>query len=279
MTSQSRFLSCAGYEIHFMEWGRADAPAIVMWHGLARNGRDFDELASALSDEYRIICPDTIGRGLSQWAKDRERDYCYDRYAEIAVDLVDQLGLERFRWIGTSMGGAIGMKVTAGPLKDRISHLVINDIGPAVPDVAAERIGNYVGNPPIFETISEIEQWLRTVYAPFGDNPDSFWRRLAEASNRRRDDGSVTVHYDPMIVTQFSNHRADLDRWPDYEAIDCPILLIRGESSDVLPEATADEMLSRNKNCRLEVCQSYGHAPPLLRQDQIDLVRGFLSGS
>lgn len=277
MTAHSRFLTCAGYEIHFMEWGAPDAPPLVMWHGLARNGRDFDELAGALSDSYRVICPDTIGRGLSQWARDRERDYCFVTYMDIAMDLLDQLGIGTVRWVGTSMGGAIGIGLAAGPLKGRMTHLVANDIGPEVPQAAAERIASYVGNPPVFGTVGALEGWLRTVYAPFGDNPDSFWRRMAEASCRRRDDGSVTVHYDPKIVTQFTNHKGDLDNWPAFEAIDCPILLVRGADSDVLPQATAEEMVARNKHCRLALCEGYGHAPPLLRDDHVGMVRSFLA--
>ncbi len=276
MIGQSRFLTCAGYEIHFMEWGRADAPPVVMWHGLARTGRDFDELAAALSDKYRVICPDTIGRGLSQWARDREQDYNFKTFSAIAVDLLDQLGIDRLRWVGTSMGGLIGVTLAAGALKDRMSHLLINDIGPELPAAAAERIASYVGNPPVFATIGELETWLRTVYVPFGDNPDSFWRRMADTSHRRGDDGSVTVHYDPMIKTQFTNHITDLDHWPDYEAIDCPILLTRGAASDVLPAETADRMVVRNRNCRLVLCEGYGHAPPLLRDDHIALVRDFI---
>jgi pimeloyl-ACP methyl ester carboxylesterase len=252
---QSNFVQCAGYELHVMDWGPADGEAVVMWHGLARTGRDFDELAEALSDRYRIICPDTIGRGLSQWAKDREHDYTFD---------------------GTSMGALIGMKLAAGALKDRITHILINDIGPAIPEAAAERIASYVGNPPVFATLGEFEGWLRTVYAPFGTNPDSFWRTMTETSYRRLDDGRVTVHYDPRIVSQLAARGSDLDLWPDFEAITCPILLLCGAKSDVLPAATAEEMVRRNSRTKLMVAEGYGHAPPMNTPEHIALVREFL---
>lgn len=277
MTPRSRLLACAGYEIHAMEWGPADGEPVIMWHGLARTGRDFDQLAAAVAETYRVICPDTIGRGLSQWAKDREHDYCFARYGEIAVALLDALGIGKLRWVGTSMGGLIGIRMAAGALKGRITHLLVNDVGPAIPAAATERIASYVGNPPSFATVGELEGWLRTVYAPFGQNPDSFWRTMTETSYRRLDDGRVTVHYDPRIVTQFTAHKSDLDLWPDWEAIACPILLLRGAQSDVLPAATADEMIKRNRKTRLMVAEGYGHAPPMNTPEQIALVREFLA--
>src|SRR5262249_17773079 len=132
----SRYLTVLGRELHYVEWGARDRDVVVMWHGLARTSRDFDDLAENLADRYRIICPDTIGRGLSQWSPAPEKEYCLDFYAALAAALVDALGIARLRWIGTSMGGAIGMKTAAGALKDRISHLVLNDIGPKVADAA-----------------------------------------------------------------------------------------------------------------------------------------------
>ncbi len=276
MAGISKFLKCDGAEIHFMEWGDPQGEAVVMWHGLARTGRDFDDLAEALSDQWRVICPDTLGRGMSQWAEHREQQYSFASYCRCALDLLNQLGVEKVRWIGTSMGGMIGVVLAANDLRERMTHMVLNDIGPgAIPDEAIQRIAEYVGNPPVFETIGELEQWLRSVYAPFGKNPDSFWQRMAETSYRRTDDGHVTVHYDPMIVTQFTTHKSDLDLWEEYDQVKCLTLLMRGADSDVLPVEVATEMSTRGPCARLEVFEGYGHAPTLNTPEQIALLRDF----
>src|SRR5690606_485758 len=138
-----------------------------------------------LADTYRIVCPDTIGRGLSQWSPRPDEEYCLDFYAKLARAFVDALGFERIRWIGTSMGGAIGTVAAATTLKGRVSHLVLNDIGPALNPVAIERIRSYAGNPPQFDTVSELEQFFRTVYQPYGWLSDAQWRRMTETSVRR----------------------------------------------------------------------------------------------
>lgn len=277
MGGQSLFVEAAGYELHVTEWGAGQAETVVMWHGLARTGRDFDDLADALSDRYRVLCPDTIGRGLSQWAKDRDRDYSIAVYARTALAMLAALKVDRMRWIGTSMGGVIGMVLAAGPLRDRISHLLLNDIGPELPREAVERILAYAGNPPVFDTMAELEQWLRTAYAPFGDNPDAFWRRMTVTSARRLADGRVTLHYDPKIVSQFVAHPHEFENWPAFAAIACPILLLRGAESDLLTRPVADAMVARNENCRLTQIDGYGHVPALNTPEQIAMVREFLA--
>lgn len=277
MTRTSRYFDCAGYEIHVSEWGELGNPAVVMWHGLARTGRDFDDIASYLAAHYRVVCPDTIGRGLSQWAKDRERDYCFEVYCEIAVALLDQLGIDRLRWVGTSMGGLIGVKLAAEALKDRISHLVINDIGPELPKAAADRIASYAGDPLSFPSFGEFEAWIRTIYQPFGEHDDATWKLLAETGCRRTGDGRVTVHYDPRIVTQFTTHKSDLDLWEIYDAVACPTLLLRGANSDVLPKETAEAMTRRGPKAELVEFADVGHAPVLNNEAQRALVAGFLA--
>jgi len=277
MTRTSRYLSCAGYEIHFSAWGEAGAEPVVMWHGLARTGRDFDDIARHLAGRYRVICPDTIGRGLSQWATDRDRDYCFKVYAEIALDLLGQLGIETLRWVGTSMGGVLGVALAAGPLAGRISHLVINDIGPEVPAAAAERISTYAGNPPAFESFGAFEAWIRTIYAPFGEHDDATWKLLAETGCRRMDDGRVTVHYDPKIVTQFTTHKGDLDVWDAYDKLACPTLVLHGAESDVLPAETARAMTERGPRAELVEIEGVGHAPLLNDAAQRAIVADFLA--
>lgn len=275
---RSAYLDIAGVEIHVTEWGDKTKPALVMWHGLARTGRDFDEAARALSDSYFVLCPDTPGRGLSAWARDPVRDYCYRRFGEVALLVLERYGIGNLRWVGTSMGGLLGVTLAAGALRERMSHLVINDIGPEIPEAAIDRIAAYVGNPPVCDTIAELEAWLRRTYAPFGENSDVFWRRMADTSARRNDDGRVTLHYDPRIVAQFTHHRADLDVWNAYDAVKAKTLLLRGESSDVLSEATAQAMTELGPRPRLETIYGCGHAPTLAAEAEIALLRDFLAG-
>lgn len=273
----SHYLRCCEREIHYVEWGAQDAPPLIMWHGLARTGRDFDDSAAALSDTYRIICPDTIGRGLSQWSPDPDNEYCLAFYARIARDLVDQLGFAQVRWVGTSMGGAIGTVAGATTLKDRISHLVLNDNGPALAAPAIERIKAYAGNPPQFDTVTELEAFYRTVYKPFGWMSDAQWRRLAETSTRRLPDGKVTPHYDPAMVRQFFVYPRDYDLWDEYDLLAMPALVLRGAESDLLLQETAEEMTRRGPRALLAVIEGCGHAPALNVPAQIDLVREFLA--
>ncbi|MBM3567599.1 MAG: alpha/beta hydrolase [Alphaproteobacteria bacterium] len=274
----STYLTLLDHEIHVTQWGAAGAEPVVMWHGLARTGRDFDDLAEALSGRYRIYCPDTLGRGMSQWAADPDSQYSLAHYAALASALVDELGLARFHWVGTSMGGAIGMAVAGGALKTRIGRLVLNDIGPALNPPAVERIKAYAGNPPAFASMTEFERFLRTIYAPYGALSDAQWRRMAETSVRRTEDGRLTVHYDPRMVRQFVLHPRDYELWPAYDQIACPTLVLRGESSDLLTEAVAREMTRRGPRCRLETIAGCGHAPALNVSGQISLVADFLAG-
>ncbi len=273
----SRYLRCEGRELHYTEWGAPDAPPVIMWHGLARTGRDFDDLAQALADDYRIICPDAIGRGLSQWSADPVAEYRLDFYAALARALVDGLALARVRWVGTSMGGATGMHAAATSLRDRISHLVVNDIGPELPQAAIDRIVAYVGAPPAFDTVTELEAWLRVAYKPYGWQSDEQWRRMAETSVRRLPDGRVTLHYDPAIVGQFSHHPGDYDRWSGYDSLRMPLLLLRGAESDLLLPEVADAMTRRGPRAQRIDFPDCGHAPALNVAPQIDAIRQFLA--
>lgn len=273
----SRYLRCEGRELHYTEWGRPDAPALIMWHGLARTGRDFDDLAQALAGDYRIICPDTIGRGLSQWSPDPVAEYRLDFYARLARALVDGLALDRVRWVGTSMGGATGMYAAATTLKDRITHLVVNDIGPSLPQPAIDRILAYAGNPPAFDTVTELEAWLRAAYKPYGWQSDAQWRRMAETSMRRLPDGRVTAHYDPAIVGQFHHHPTDYERWTEYDTLRVPLLLLRGADSDLLLPEVADAMTRRGPRAQRIDFPDCGHAPALNVAPQIEAVRQFLA--
>lgn len=274
---RSTYINAAGHEMHITEWGDPRKPALVMWHGLARTGRDFDEAAAALSDTYFVLCPDTLGRGLSAWAKDPEADYSYRTYGDMALAMLDRYGIQDLRWVGTSMGGLLGVTLAGGRLEERISHLVINDIGPEIQTEGIGRIADYVGRPPVYDTIGEMAAWLRANYAQFGDNSEAFWRRMTDTSVRRTDSGRVTVHYDPKIAEQLGRAEDGLDLWGAYDAVRAHTLVLRGESSDVLAPAVAEEMQRRGPKPALEVLSGYGHAPTLASAYEIALLRQFLA--
>jgi pimeloyl-ACP methyl ester carboxylesterase len=286
MPFSSHYVTCAGREIHYTEWGAQNDRTVVAWHGLARTGRDMDELADALSSRYRVICPDTIGRGFSQWSPDPANEYTLAFYARIAADLLDALEIDSVHWVGTSMGGAIGTVCAGGlaqpRLQGRIRSLVLNDNAPQLAKPALERIKAYAGNPPAFATMADLEAFFRQVYKPYGWLSDSQWRRLAETSTRRLPDGRVTPHYDPAMVRQFIDHPHDYDLWEHYDRIDVPVLCLRGAESDlVLRDATA-EMLARGPGgrglARVVEIPGCGHAPALNVPEQLDLVAGFIDG-
>lgn len=278
---RSRYITCEEREIHFMDWvpAQAGGPVVVAWHGLARTGRDMDPLAAHLCAQgWRVICPDTIGRGLSQWSPDPKAEYCLDFYARLAKSLVDQLALDRFHWVGTSMGGAIGMVCAAGPLRGRIERLVLNDIGPQLAPAAVQRIRSYAGSPSAFNTMRELEQYFREVYKPYGHLPDKQWRLLAESSMRRLPDGRVTPHYDTAMVQQFEHHPDDYELWPVFDSIDVPVLCLRGADSDLLLVETAEAMRDRGPRALVVTIPGCGHAPALNVPDQLELVQRFLAG-
>lgn len=276
----SHYLPCAGREIHYMEWGAQYQKTVIAWHGLARTGRDMDELAAHLSapeQGWRVICPDTIGRGLSEWSPDPLNEYCLAFYARLATALVDQLGLQSFRWVGTSMGGAIGLVAAAGPLRGRIERLVLNDMGPQLREAALSRIRSYAGNPSSFGTVTELEAYFRSIYKPYGFLTDAQWRRLTETSVRRLSDGRVTPHYDPAMVQQFIHYPQDHDRWAEYDGLDIPVLCLRGEDSDLLAAETVAEMALRGPRARVVTIAGCGHAPALNVPEQLALVADFLA--
>ena len=280
MNASSNYLRCAGREIHYMQWGAADRPTVIAWHGLARTGRDMDDLAAYLSapeQGYHVICPDTVGRGLSQWSPEPQNEYCLAFYARLATELVDQLGLAQFDWVGTSMGGAIGMVAAAGALRGRIRRLVLNDMGPQIAESALVRIRSYAGNPSAFETVSELEAYFRTIYKPYGYLTDAQWRRLTETSTRRLPDGRVTPHYDPAMVQQFIHHPQDHERWPDWDSLSLPVLCLRGAHSDLLEAETALQMAQRGPRARVVTIAGCGHAPALNEPEQLELIRDFLA--
>jgi pimeloyl-ACP methyl ester carboxylesterase len=285
MMFTSNYITCAGLEIHYTDWGHAEKGTVIAWHGLARTGRDMDELAAHMSVRgWRVICPDTVGRGLSQWSADPHNQYCLTFYARLARELMDGLGLRAVHWVGTSMGGAIGTVCAAGlaepSLKHRILSLTLNDNAPELAQSAIDRIKAYAGTPPAFATVTELEAFLRQVYKPYGWLSDVQWRRMAETSTRRLPDGRVTPHYDPAMVSQFTEHPNDYLIWDHYDALRLPVLLLRGTESDLVLPAVALEMRRRGpglhgqlKTIEVPGC---GHAPALNVLQQLEWVTEFI---
>lgn len=277
MTMTSNYLACEGRELHYTEWGAQHTQTVIAWHGLARTGRDMDDIAEHLAQRYRVICPDTLGRGLSQWSPDPENEYSLAFYVRLATALVDRLGVDRVHWLGTSMGGAIGILGAATGLRGRMRRLVLNDSGPQIADAAIERIRSYAGNPASFATVTELERYFRSVYAPYGAMSDAQWRRLTETSTRRLPDGRVTPHYDPKMVMQFTHHSDDYLLWDAWDSLDIPVLCLRGEHSDLLLQDTAEQMRQRGPRAVVATIAGCGHAPALNTPEQFALVERFLA--
>ena len=277
MSCTSNYLRCEGRELHYTEWGAQHRETVIAWHGLARTCRDMDDVAAHLAQRYRVICPDTLGRGLSQWSPQPALEYCLAFYEKLALALVDQLGLGQVHWLGTSMGGAIGTRAAAGALRGRVRRLILNDNGPELAPAAIARIRSYAGNPAAFATVSELEQYFRTVYKPYGALTDAQWRRLTETSVRRLPDGRVTPHYDPAMVMQFTHHADDYLQWDDWDRLEIPVLCLRGESSDLLLPGTAEQMRQRGPRAVVVEIKGCGHAPALNTPAQWALIERFLA--
>lgn len=276
-SSQVLGLSARGFHrMHYTEWGDPANPRVLICvHGLTRNGRDFDALGHALEDRCRVLCPDVVGRGRSDWLADKT-GYAYPRYLADMALLIARGGAERVDWVGTSMGGLIGMLLAAQP-GTPIGRLVVNDVGPFIPRAALARIGEYVGRAPDFADLDEMERYVRTVSAPFGPLDDAQWRHLTEHAARRRTDGRFEFAYDPGIAEPFREAaRDDVDLWPVWERIRCPVLVLRGAESDLLLREDALAMTRRGPRAELVEFAGIGHAPMLMAPDQIAAVRDWL---
>jgi pimeloyl-ACP methyl ester carboxylesterase len=263
------------HRLVYTEWGgMSQRPPVICVHGLTRNGRDFDRLAEALRGELQIFCPDIVGRGKSDWLSDPAH-YNYPQYLNDTAALIARVGAEAVDWVGTSMGGIIGMLLAAQP-NAPIRRLVINDVGPFIPVAALKRIGEYVGLQPEFADIEAIEHYMRIIYASFGNLSDSDWQHLAAHSWRVLPNGKLAFAYDPAIAKNFLDVHQDADFWNLYDRIRCPVLVLHGARSDILSTAVAEEMTSRGPKAKLIAFADVGHAPALMDVGQIKVVRDFL---
>ena len=271
-----RSLSPHGFHrVVYYEWGDADnARVVVCVHGVGRNGRDFDVLGEALATTHRVLAIDMPGRGESDWLAD-PNDYIFPTYLTTLVALIAQSRAESVDWIGTSMGGLLGIVAAAQP-KSPVARLVVNDVGPVIEPVAVERIRSYFGLDPTFATYDEIEQYIRTVSAPFGRLTDAQWEHITRTNVRQRADGRWRLAYDPGIAVPFRASPAPPDLWGVWDAIRCPVLVLRGAQSDLLSPATTAQMAARGPKPAVVEFADVGHAPMLLSSEQIDPVARFL---
>lgn len=265
------------HRMAYVEWGDPANPRVLVCvHGLTRNCRDFDYLAKALSGHYRVVCPDVVGRGRSNWLRVKEH-YQLQQYVADMVTLIARLNVDEVHWVGTSMGGMIGMALAAQE-ETPIVRLVLNDVGPVISAVAVRRIGEYVGLNPQFASFAEAEQYVRLVSAPFGRLTDAQWKHLTEHVTRQKADGGYEFLYDPGIAVPFRKDIGDDDisLWPLYDAIRCPTLVVRGAESDLLTHVTCLEMGRRGPKATVAEIPGVGHAPMFLDEAQVAIVREFL---
>lgn len=270
-----RCLNPVGFHnMAYKEWGSSDNERVLVCvHGLARNSRDFDDLALTLSRDYRVICPDIVGRGESDWLP-AGQEYGIPQYMNDIITLLARLNVDKVDWVGTSMGGIIGMCLAALP-NSPIKSLVLNDVGGFIPATALQRISDYLGDKR-FMNLGQVENYMRSTYLAYRNITDEQWKRLIKFGSRKLDDGRFALHYDPAIAEATkANSKEDIDLWGVWSAIRVPQLLIWGESSDVLQESTV-WMMQNNDDLELYKVPGMEHAPSLMEPDQIHQIQSWL---
>ncbi len=264
----------------YVEWGDPDNDRVLVCvHGLTRCARDFDFLAQAMADNYRVVCPDVVGRGLSDWLKIKTL-YGLPQYVADMVTLLARVNAKTVHWVGTSMGGLIGMALAAQE-NTPISRLVLNDVGPVIAVQSLQRICEYVGRAPSFDSYEQAEATVRYLAATFGRLSDAQWRHMTEHVVRPAEGGKLEFRYDPGIaegVRLALEHSGgkDVESWPLYDAISCPTLVLRGAESDLLLAETVAQMGQRGPRAHCVEFAAVGHAPALLDPAQIAPIRDFL---
>lgn len=268
------------HRMAYVEWGDPANPRVLLCvHGLARQGRDFDTFAQAMSDRYRVVCPDVVGRGRSDWLAD-PAGYQIPAYVADMVTLLARIDAKEVHWVGTSMGGLIGLGLASLP-NSPVKRLVLNDVGPSIEPAALQRIGAYLGQPLRWASVDEAADYLWTISSSFGPHSREQWLALTRPMLRADGDG-FKLHYDPAIalplraVTPEQARAGEAMLWAGYDALRIPTLLLRGAESDLLSPATAEAMTQRGPKARRVEFAGVGHAPTLVAPDQIAAVREFL---
>jgi pimeloyl-ACP methyl ester carboxylesterase len=271
------------HRMAYWEWGDpANDRVVICVHGLSRQGRDFDTLARALAPRWRVICPDVVGRGQSDWLAD-PAGYQVPSYVADMVTLVARLNVAEVAWVGTSMGGLIGLGLAA--LKGSpVTRLVLNDVGPTIEYVALERIGEYLGAPLRWSEVEQAADALWQISQGFGPHTREQWLALTRPQLKPAPEGGWMPHYDPAIAQPFRLVTPEVARageamlWLAYDSLRCPTLLLRGAESDLLSYATAEAMTRRGPQARLVEFAGVGHAPMLVQPEQVQSVVDFLEG-
>ena len=274
------------HRMAYWEWGDpANDRVLVCAHGLSRQGRDFDTLAQALSDRYRVVCPDVVGRGQSDWLAD-PMGYQIPAYVADMVTMLARLDANEVHWVGTSMGGLIGMGLASFP-QSPIRRLVLNDVGPTIQAEAILRIGTYLGLPMRWPSLEQAADYMLSISKGFGTHTREQWLALTRPMLRPDDAANgagLKPHYDPAIAVPFKAITPEMAAvgqaalWRSYDAIACPTLLLRGADSDLLTRDTAQEMTRRGPKARLHEFAGVGHAPMLVVAEQVAIVEEFLRG-
>jgi len=260
---------------YYREWGNPNSEhTIICAHGVTRLSRDFDVLAESLSEKYRVICPDIVGRGYSDWLGNKQ-NYNFLQYCADMNALISHLNVERVHWIGTSMGGIIGMIL--GALQNTpIESLILNDVGPDIKRVELQRLGKYIGRAPTFATKEELFEYYRNTYQAFGEVADDEWKNMAIYSSFKEDYG-YRMHYDPKIGDAFraSYSFFNFDLWKYWEEIECPVLMTRGANSTFFTVETANKMCGYRDDIELIEIEGVGHAPMLKSLGEINEIKQF----
>jgi len=282
LTPTSEFylgLSTQGFhQLHYMKWGQpTEKEPVICAHGLTRNSHDFDCLAQDLAQDRQIACPDIVGRGQSDWLTE-PNFYGYPQYMADANALMARLNSSRFDWVGTSMGGLIGMFL-AGQPQTPLRRLVMNDIGAVIPGKALQRIRKYVSLQPHLSSLDQANKYIRQILAPFGNLTEEQWQQLVRYSFRRDDTSSYVMNYDPNIIKSLGHETEspNIEFWPFWEKVACPVLLIHGQNSDVLTPPIIAQMKEIKKDLEVITFPDTGHAPALMNAEQISCIRSFLN--
>jgi len=277
MDVKQNYITCNhSHRMAYTEWGDTNNPNVLICvHGLTRNSRDFDFLAKQLCHQYRVICPDIIGRGKSDWLP-QAKEYNYETYVTDMLNLMNQLNLKNVDWLGTSMGGIIGMSIAATQ-PQLIRRLILNDIGAFVSKQALQRISTYLKIiPPFFKNLKAVEMHLRDIYMTFGYLPDEQWQQLAIHGSYKKE-GRYYLGYDPKIFEIFQQHiNQDIDLWQIWQAINIPMMVIHGEDSDVLTQETLNKMKAIHPSIFIVHYPNVGHAPMLMTKAQTDKIINWL---
>jgi len=268
------------HRTHYLEWGapkkKERKETLVCVHGVSRNAHDFDYFAQSVCDQYRVICPDVVGRGDSDHLADHQ-GYGYLQYNADMNALLARLNEPQVNWLGSSMGGIIGM-VLASVSQSPIRRLIINDIGPEIKRNALTDIGEYIGRAGEFDTPDAVEEHLRKIYSEFSPMSDEDWKHMVTSSTRRTKTGKYVLKMDPGVGDAFRDDISlfDVDMWATWETITCPVLILRGKKSTFFSEETAHKMLTCGPKSTLVEFEDAGHTPTLRNQEQVKVITDWM---